>query len=106
MFSLANINTYSTFNNKSSISSVNVPSLSQTLGPLVRVERRYWLNCLEKLPDKNLSCSRHDIIRESGRISYLKSQSKRQKLYDEHLNTMANLYSNSDLIGIPVDKVD
>ncbi|CAF3108300.1 unnamed protein product [Rotaria sp. Silwood2] len=84
-----NIDTYSSPTNKRSISSINVPSSSQTFGPLVTIDE-----------------SRHDIIRESGRINYLKSQSKRQKIYDEYLNTMANLYSKGDLIGIPVDKVD
>ncbi|CAF3763851.1 unnamed protein product [Rotaria sp. Silwood1] len=84
-----NIDIYSSCTKKRNISSTNVPSSSQTFGPLVTIDE-----------------SRHDIIRESGRINYLKSQSKRQKIYDEYLNVMANSYSKGDLIGIPVDKVD
>ncbi|CAF4939301.1 unnamed protein product [Rotaria sp. Silwood1] len=87
--SKSNIDIYSSCTNKRNISSTNVPSSSQTFGPLVTIDE-----------------SRHDIIRESGRINYLKSQSKRQKIYDEYLNVMANSYSKGDLIGIPVDKVD
>jgi hypothetical protein len=50
--------------------------------------------------------SLHELIRKSARTNYLKSQSKRQKIYDEHLQKIADSYKNGDLVGIAINKVD
>ena len=63
--------------------------------PRLRIKHKYVLDS-----------RRHDTLRESGWINYLKSQSKRQKLYDDYQNRMADSYSQGDLVGISIDKVD
>lgn len=50
--------------------------------------------------------SRHELHRAPGRVNYLKSQNKRQKTYDEHVQRIANSYQNGDLVGKSISKVD
>ena len=50
--------------------------------------------------------SRHDHYRNSARINYIRNQSKRQKVYGEHIKKIADSYKNGDLVGITINRVD
>ncbi|CAM4787510.1 unnamed protein product [Rotaria magnacalcarata] len=67
----------------------------------------------QETPKASASChlksntdGRHNLYRNSARVNYLKNQSKRQKLYDEHLKKIADSYKNGDLVGIAINRVD
>jgi hypothetical protein len=50
--------------------------------------------------------SPHQSIRQTAQDNYLKSQHKRQKEYDKHLEKIADSYKNGDIVGIAINKVD
>jgi len=39
-------------------------------------------------------------------MNYLKSQEKRQKLYDERLKQIADSFQNGSMVGVAINKVD
>ena len=39
-------------------------------------------------------------------MNYLKTQEKKQKQYDEHIQNIADSFKNGDIVGSPISKVD
>ena len=50
--------------------------------------------------------SRHESQRESARVNYIKCQTKRQKIYDQEMEKVAESYQIGDLVGVSINKVD
>ncbi|CAF0929793.1 unnamed protein product [Adineta ricciae] len=50
--------------------------------------------------------TRHESQRESARVNYIKCQTKRQKIYDQEMEKIAESYRVGDLVGVSINKVD
>ncbi|CAF1366379.1 unnamed protein product, partial [Didymodactylos carnosus] len=57
-------------------------------------------------PSSNLSFSRHDPIRHAATDNYLRTVTKKQKKYDEHLLNLEQKFVVNDCVGVRIDTVD
>ncbi|CAF1580909.1 unnamed protein product, partial [Didymodactylos carnosus] len=77
-----------TFTGSSSVSSiVDIPSSSNTLSPSVQSPR-------------------HELIRRQATDNYLATANKKRKLYDQHLQNLAETLNVGDCVGINIHDVD